>query len=61
MRPSGHAALTPAAIDERSGVAGVVQHLQHPVVAQGKPRQGSLVGPGLDPRREREGPRRRRL
>ena len=41
----GAAALTAAPIDERAGVAGVVQHLEDPVVAQGSHARVPLFGP----------------
>ena len=50
----GAATLAAAPIDERAGVAGVVQHLQDPVMAKRQPRQGAFVGAGLDPGGEGE-------
>ena len=44
--PSGRDGAAPAAIDERSRVAGIVQDLEHPVVAQREPSQRRpCVGP----------------
>ena len=49
-----------AAVDERAGVAGVVQGAQHPPVGQRHPGQLALARPGADPHRERQVRRRRR-
>ena len=52
--PVNPATLTVTAIDEGAGVAGVVQHLQDPVMAQRQPGQRVFVRPGLDARGEGE-------
>jgi hypothetical protein len=48
----GAFALGAPAEHERPGIAGVVQHLQDPVVAQWRPGEGALVRAGADPQRE---------
>ena len=43
-----------AAVDERPGIAGIVQGAQHPPVGQQCPGQLALARPGADPHRERQ-------
>ncbi len=49
---AGHMPLLPAPVAERAGVAGVVQHVQHPVVRERRPHELALALAGVDPLRE---------